>query len=116
MFADHKAGMKLLERSCEGELAGGACKHRISGGEKEGRVRLRRLRAENTQDLKSQRSHGSILYLSKSTGRKSQSLQPYFGEWSGDMRVNEQRRELWRGQCSVSSSAGAIGKLVSSMF
>lgn len=85
-------------------------------GETNGMLRVKRLRAENAWDLRGQRSHGSILYISKSTGRQSQSLQPYFGEWPGDMRVTEQRRELWRGRCSVSSSVGAIGKLVSSMF
>ena len=85
-------------------------------GETKAMARVKRLRAEKSQDLKSQGSHGSILYISKSIGRKSQSPQPYFSEWSGDMRATEKRRELWRGQCSVSSSAGAIGKLVSSVF
>jgi hypothetical protein len=85
-------------------------------GETKGMVRVKRLRAENAWDLRSQGSGGSILYISKSTGRQPQSPQPYFDEWPGDMRVTEQRREPWRGRCSVGSSTGAIGKLVSIVF
>lgn len=85
-------------------------------GETKAMVRGKKFRAEKSQDLRSQGSCGSILYISKSIERKSQSPQPYVREWSGDMRATEQRREPWRGQCSVSSSAGATGKLVSTCF
>lgn len=62
-LGEHEVGMKILGRSCEGELAGGTCKHMTSGERGKSGVREGIRRTEYAKELRCQEFKGSILCI-----------------------------------------------------